>query len=246
MRLAILTDIHANREALEAVLADISQRRIDRMAILGDVVGYGPDPEWCTDRVRALVEAGALIVKGNHDSAIQHTGESMNANARAAIDWTRPRLSTEHKAFLAALPMHQTLNDVLFVHASANDPEGWIYVTNYRTAAPSFQACTARVIFCGHVHQAALFTCDGHGAVRDHKAPQGVPIPLMRSRRWLGVIGSVGQPRDGAPAAGYAIFDTQSNELTFRRVPYDCDRTAQKVRAAGLPEALALRLLKGM
>ena len=183
---------------------------------------------------------------GNHDAAIGNPGESMNANARAAIDWTRPRLSPAHRQFLAGLPMTQRLGDILLVHASANDPGSWTYVTNHRMATPSFQASDARIIFCGHVHMPSLFTCDGQGAVRDHKIPYNMPIPLMRSRRWLGVIGSAGQPRDGTPAAGYGIFDTDTNELTFRRVPYDCDATAKKIRAAGLPEPLALRLLKGM
>lgn len=246
MRIALLTDIHGNREALEAVLADLKQRGTDQTIILGDIVGYGPDPEFCTDTCLQLASGGAIIVKGNHDAAIAHKGESMNATARAAIDWTRPRLSSAHTAFLNALPMTHRMNDILFVHASANSPEDWIYVTNHRTAAPSFQVCDARLIFCGHVHVPSLFTCDAQGAVRDHKIPYNMPIPLMRSRRWLGVIGSAGQPRDGAPAAGYGIFDMAKNELTFRRVPYDCDTTARKIRAAGLPEALALRLLKGL
>lgn len=246
MHIALLSDIHGNREGLQAVLADLAQRRADQIIVLGDIVGYGADPEWCVDTVAALAGNGATVLQGNHDAAIGNLGESMNANARAALNWTRPRLSSEQKDFLAGLPLSHRLNDLLFVHASANTPADWNYVTNHRTATPSFQACNARLIFCGHVHVPSLFTCDTGGAVRDHKIPCNMPIPLMRSRRWLAVIGSAGQPRDGSPAAGYATFDTDKNELTFRRVPYDCEAAARKIRAAGLPDALALRLLKGI
>jgi diadenosine tetraphosphatase ApaH/serine/threonine PP2A family protein phosphatase len=245
MRLALLTDIHGNREAFEAVLADLSARQVDRIAVLGDVVGYGPDPAWCVGRVMDLVGQGALCVQGNHDSAIGTRSESMSAIAKAAIDWTRPQLTAEQAAFLAALPVSQGLGDVLLVHASANDPSGWIYVTSERSAMPSFRVCPAQVIFCGHVHVPALFTCDMRGTVRGHQIPLARPVPLLRSRRWLAVVGSVGQPRDGVAQAGYALFDTVSQEVTFRRVAYDCAATAAKVRAAGLPEALALRLLRG-
>jgi len=245
MRLALLTDIHGNREAFEAVLADLSARQVDRIAVLGDVVGYGPDPAWCVGRVMDLVGQGALCVQGNHDSAIGTRSESMSAIAKAAIDWTRPQLTAEQAAFLAALPVSQGLGDVLLVHASANDPSGWIYVTSERSAMPSFRVCPAQVIFCGHVHVPALFTCDMRGTVRGHQIPMAKPVPLLRSRRWLAVVGSVGQPRDGVAQAGYALFDTVSQEVTFRRVAYDCAATAAKVRAAGLPETLALRLLRG-
>jgi diadenosine tetraphosphatase ApaH/serine/threonine PP2A family protein phosphatase len=245
MRLALLTDIHGNREAFEAVLADLSARQVDRIAVLGDVVGYGPDPAWCVGRVMDLVGQGALCVQGNHDRAIGTRSESMSAIAKAAIDWTRPQLTAEQAAFLAALPVSQGLGDVLLVHASANDPSGWIYVTSERSAMPSFRVCPAQVIFCGHVHVPALFTCDMRGTVRGHQIPMAKPVPLLRSRRWLAVVGSVGQPRDGVAQAGYALFDTVSQEVTFRRVAYDCAATAAKVRAAGLPETLALRLLRG-
>jgi len=245
MKLALLTDIHANREAFEAVLADVARRDIGQIAVLGDLVGYGPDPEWCVSRVMDLVAGGAVCVRGNHDSAVADPSESLNTQARKVLDWTRPRLDRAQKAFLAALPLTVTLGDTLLVHASVNDPTGWIYVTSANRARPSFRVCDARLICCGHVHKPALMTCDVRGDVRDHKAPIGAPIPLLRSRRWLAVLGSVGQPRDGNPAAGYAVLDTDANELTFRRVSYDAAETARKMRAAGLPEPLAQRLLAG-
>ena len=245
MRLAILTDIHGNRAAFAAVLADLEPRAIDRIVLLGDLVGYGPDPEWCVDRAMALVAAGALAVRGNHDHAVGDLTERMGRNARRAMDWTRPRLSDAHKTFLAALPLTAALGDLLFVHASADNPADWVYVTSDLAALGSFVATRARVIFCGHVHVPALISCDLKGTVREQQIKPGLALPLIRSRRWLAVVGSVGQPRDRNPAAGWAILDATTNELTFRRTPYDCGATAARLRAAGLPEALATRLLTG-
>lgn len=245
MRLALLTDIHANREAFEAVLADVARREIGQIVMLGDLVGYGADPEWCVDKAMALVRDGALAVRGNHDSAISDLSETMSANARKAIDWTRPRLNEAQRRFLAGLPLTRALDDMLFTHASANDPGDWIYVTSERSAMPSFRVSKARLIFVGHVHVPTLLTCDIGGTVRGHRIPMSMPIPMLRSRRWLAVVGSVGQARDGVAAAGYAVLDTATNELSFRRVPYDTAAAAAKVRAAGLPESLALRLVRG-
>jgi diadenosine tetraphosphatase ApaH/serine/threonine PP2A family protein phosphatase len=245
MRFAVLTDIHANREAFEAVLADAAARGFDRIVILGDVVGYGPDPEWCADKAAALVAEGATCIKGNHDHAATGAAEPMNGMAQRAIEWTRTRLSEPQKAFLRGLPMQAEAEDVLFVHASANDPAAWSYVTSDTRAIPSFRACKARVILCGHVHVPLLASCDFSGMVREQSFRMAAPIPLIRSRRWLAVVGSVGQPRDGVAQAGYAVLDTGTNELSFLRVPYDMGPTVQKIRAAGLPEDLALRLMWG-
>lgn len=245
MRLAVLTDIHANREAFEAVLADLALRKPDRIVFLGDLVGYGPDPGWCVDKVAALVADGALAVRGNHDRAVGVPDGVLNAQARRVIDWTVSRLTAPQKLFLEDLPLTATEGDILFVHASANDPQDWIYVTSESRAMGSFQTCDARVILVGHVHRPQLYSCDLAGRVMGHPVALGQPVPLIRSRRWLAVVGSVGQPRDGAALAGYAMLDTDRNELTFRRVPYDAATTARKVRAAGLPEALASRLIRG-
>lgn len=244
-RYALLTDIHGNREAFEAVLSDLAGRSIDRITLLGDIVGYGPDPGWCADKAAELAATGAVIVKGNHDAAIAQIDNSMNAIARTAIEWTKGRLDGAQGAFLAGLPYTVTEGDLLFVHASADCPKDWIYVTSERSAWPSFATTKARAIFCGHVHVPAIYSCDMGNRVQSQRITAGMPVPLIRSRRWLAVVGAVGQPRDGVPQAAYAILDTATNELTFRRVPYDNAATAAKVRAAGLPETLALRLLRG-
>jgi predicted phosphodiesterase len=245
MRLALLTDIHANREAFEAVLADIAQRQIDRLVFLGDIVGYGPDPGWCLDKVESLVAEGAICVRGNHDRAVGVPDGTLNANARRVIDWTVNRLNARQKLFLGELPLTIEEDDILFTHASANDPGDWLYVTNEQKAMPSFRVSRARLIFCGHVHRAGLYSCDASGRVNHHLVAPGYPVPLLRSRRWLGVIGSVGQPRDGSALSAYAILDKRTNELTYRRVGYDAATTARKTRESGLPEALAQRLMKG-
>lgn len=245
MRLAVLSDIHANRAAFAAVLEDAALRGAEGFVLLGDIVGYGPDPEWCTERAMQLAEAGAICVQGNHDAAIA-TPTPMNATARAVIDWTRPRLSPAQRAFLAGLPLSRRVDDVLFVHASAHAPGDWIYMDGPGPAAASLRVSDAPVILCGHVHRPALYSNDLRGGVHRHAVPIGTPLPLLLSRRWIAVLGAVGQPRDGVPQAGYALLDTARREITFRRVPYDSAATAARLRAAGLPEALALRLQEGM
>ncbi|NGM47054.1 metallophosphoesterase [Rhodobacter sp. SGA-6-6] len=245
MRLAIVTDIHGNREGFEAVLADASARGAERIVILGDIVGYGPDPEWCVDRCARLMEEGAICLRGNHDNAAAGAKEAMSPLAQAAMDWTVQALSPGAKEFLGRLPYTARIGDMLFVHASANAPEDWNYVTSDTKAIGSFRATDARLIFCGHVHLPFLASCDRQGMVREQPFRTGLPIPLIRSRRWLAVVGSAGQPRDGLAQAGWALMDSAANELTFRRTPYDFGAVAAKTRAAGLPEELAQRLIGG-
>lgn len=245
MKFAVLTDIHANREAFEAVLADMAGHGVDRIVLLGDIVGYGADPGWCCDRAEGLLAEGAICVRGNHDNAAAGASEPMSPLAKRALDWTRTQLNATQTAFLANLPMTAEAESLLFVHASASQPEAWSYVTSDTKAAPSFRACTAPVILCGHVHVPLLASCDIGGVVREQAFRSGLPIPLLPSRRWLAVVGSVGQPRDGLAQAAWALVDTGRAELTFRRTPYDVAGAARKVREAGLPEELAVRLLVG-
>lgn len=242
MRIAILADIHANREAFETVLADLEGRDIDRLALLGDIVGYGPDPEWCTDKARALVADGAIAVRGNHDHAIRNGDADFNITARRVIRWTRERLDPAQSAFLSELPFTHREGGVLFVHASANSPEDWNYVSGPDRARASFATTDARCIIVGHRHVPDLISCDLTGRTARHRPTVGLAMPLIGSRRWLAVVGSVGQPRDGIAKAAYAVLDTARQELTFLRVPYNILRTVEKLRQLGLPESLALRL----
>lgn len=245
MLLALISDIHANDLALQACLRHCAALGVGRIVVLGDIVGYGAEPEATVRRVSGLVEAGAIVVLGNHDQAIDTPSVQMNETARRAIAWTRPRLSETSRAFLRGLPLTCTLDNFLFVHADASAPAKWKYVTGAAEARISMAAVKARVTFCGHTHVPMLYCLTAAAKAVAHGPSVDRPVPLLEQRQWLAVIGAAGQPRDGNPAAAFATFDTVSRELTFRRAPYNVEAAAAKLRAAGLPEALALRLLQG-
>ncbi|WP_207479133.1 metallophosphoesterase family protein [Arenibaculum pallidiluteum] len=247
MRIALLADIHANREALEACLADARAQAVTGFAVLGDLVGYGADPGWVVDAVAELAAAGAPVVQGNHDeaAAAQEPDPRMRPEAAKAIRWTRERLGPARRAFLAGLPATVVLGEALLVHANAWEPGRWGYVTGPIDARRSIEANPLPYAFCGHVHIPALYDRRADGVVSTYRPVAGSGIPLPRQRRWLAVLGAVGQPRDGDPAASYAIFDAQARVLTYRRVPYDVDSAARKVLEAGLPASLARRLIEG-
>jgi diadenosine tetraphosphatase ApaH/serine/threonine PP2A family protein phosphatase len=215
------------------------------MIFLGDYVGYGADPEWTVEVVMGLVDSGAMAVRGNHDNAVGTTTESMNAEAQAAIEWTRGRLSATQRRFLAELPLVLQEEDRLYVHSEASDPARWRYVQGRPDAACSIQATEAHVTFCGHIHQPALYSMSSAADMTSVVPTSGVPVQLLGGRRWLAVLGSVGQPRDGDPAASFAMFDTDSREITYCRVPYDVETAARRIRQNGLPFWLADRLLVG-
>lgn len=245
MLVALMTDIHANREAFEACLDDAAARGVERYVFLGDYVGYGPDPGWVLDRVRAHVAEGALALMGNHDAAALGRDAGMNALARAAIAWTRQRLDPDQLAFLAGLPLTLVEGEYLYVHANAWAPGGWDYVTSSIEAERSLGRTRARISFCGHVHVCAVYQMAPGRPPTAFRPCPGVSIPLLPHRRWLAVVGAVGQPRDGDPAACYALLQPERATLTYVRVPYDVEATAHKIRAAGLPPRLASRLLEG-
>lgn len=245
MLIGIMTDIHANREALSACLAHARSLAVDRLILLGDYVGYGADPAWVVETVMGLVDEGAVALLGNHDAAIDGPDEDMNSTAREAIRWTRDRLGAEHRAFLSRLPLIHEEGDVLYVHANGYAPANWDYMSGPMEATRHFMRATARITFCGHVHVPMLFNMSTTGKVGAFTPVADNDIPLLPTRSWLAVIGAVGQPRDGVPAANYAVYDTLNQSLRYLRVPYDSGAAARKVREAGLPEKLALRLEQG-
>jgi len=246
MKLALITDLHANRESVEAVMEHARGQGAQRYAFLGDFVGYGADPGWVVDLVREHVARGAVAVMGNHDAAVvQGALPTMIPEARQVVEWTRERLDAGQLAFLAALPMSVGDGDRLYVHANAFAPTEWAYVLGRTEAVRSLQATAARFTFCGHVHDPKLFHLTGTGKIGDFVPSPGMPIPLSEQRRWLVIPGSAGQPRDGNPAACYATFDTATATLTYHRVPYDIESAGAKIRAAGLPQRLARRLQHG-
>ncbi|CAL76647.1 Conserved hypothetical protein; Putative phosphoesterase, MJ0912 type [Bradyrhizobium sp. ORS 278] len=245
MLLAIFTDIHANRQAFAACLEVARARGVERLICLGDIVGYGADPEWSVETVMEIVAEGGLAVRGNHDNAVSTSSESMNAEAQAAMEWTRGRLSAEQRRFLAELPMSVGDEDRLFVHSEASSPARWRYVQSSADAARSMIATEAAVTFCGHIHRPALYSMSATAKMTSFTPTANMPVQLLRGRQWLAVVGSVGQPRDGDPAACFATFDTKTRELTYCRVPYDVEAAAQRIRDNGLPPWLAQRLSMG-
>lgn len=247
MLIALLTDIHSNRQALEACLAHAHAQQAQRFVFLGDYVGYGADPEWVVETVRDYVDKGAIAVVGNHDRAVSDASviANMNRNAQIAIEWTRNHIGVEHSNFLNRLPMTVEDGTRLYVHGDASAPSRWHYVVDSETARHSLDATHAQTTFVGHVHSPALYGVATTGKLTMFQPVAGVAIPLLKQRRWLSVIGSVGQPRDGNPAAAYAILNAATLEITFWRVPYDIETAAARIRAAGLPDALADRLSRG-
>jgi diadenosine tetraphosphatase ApaH/serine/threonine PP2A family protein phosphatase len=169
----------------------------------------------------------------------------MNLEAQIVIDWSRGELGVEERRFLANLPLTIAEQDLLFVHSDASAPADWIYVTSVHEAARSLMATKARVTFCGHVHKPAIYSVTPTAKMTAFTPVTDVAVPLHGLRRWLVVLGSVGQPRDGNPAASYAMLDTSRNEITFLRVPYDIDQAANAIKKARLPQFFADRLFSG-
>ena len=213
---------------------------------LGDFVGYGADPRWVLDTLMDHVAGGAIALMGNHDAAaIGALHGRLNADAQRCIDWTVERLSSTHVAFLSGLPLTVEDGPCLYVHANGWDPGFFEYVFGPIEAGRSMRVARARITFCGHMHEPMLYHMGLTQRVETFSPIPGSPIPLSAARRWLALPGSVGQPRDGNPAACYAMFDELTNLLTFWRVPYDRELAARKVREAGLPERMAHLLLTG-
>ena len=244
MRIAFLSDIHGNREALESCLTHARGEAPDRFVVLGDIVGYGADPAFCVETVAGLSAGGAVVIKGNHDAAVAEASRTMTDLAHAAIVWTRHVLGEAHAAFLAGLPLAHRDGERLYVHASADRPAAWPYITTEAAAERSLAATDARQVFSGHTHQPVLFRSAG-GICRAETLPAGLPVGLDPAAAWQVVVGSVGQPRDGNPAAAYAILDLDRGSITQHRLHYDHAAAAAKILAAGLPARLAERLPLG-
>ncbi|CAK0761499.1 Calcineurin-like phosphoesterase family protein [Azospirillaceae bacterium] len=247
MKTAILADIHANREALDACLADIRRRGCDWVVILGDIVGYGADPAYCVETAMRLADDGAVLVRGNHDAAVaaEDALSLLGRDASAVIAWTRTVLDAAHVRFLSKLPLMVQLAGVKFVHAEPKAPSNWSYVTEEGQAAESMRAIRDRRVMCGHVHAPCVYHIDDQGVAVRFAPRQDAPVRFARTRRWLAVLPSVGQPRDGIPMSGYAEWEEKTATFTVRRVSYDATTAADKIRAAGLPERFADRLFQG-
>lgn len=239
MRIAVLSDIHANLPALEAMLAALG--RVDAVWHLGDVVGYGPHPDEVVARLREL---GAVGVRGNHDAAALDVemAEWFNPDARRAIEWTAGRISATTRAWLGALPERLEDEGLTLVHGSPRDPT-WEYMTTAQEARTNLASFATTHLLFGHTHVPIAYRHDG-GRMETLVATDGGSLALD-ARRILANPGSVGQPRDGDPRASAAILDTATATLTWRRVAYPVAKTQADIRAVGLPGWLADRLVEG-
>jgi len=240
MRLAILSDIHGNLEALEAVLEDVVRRRPDAIACLGDFVGYGAAPNECIARVRPLIE---VAVAGNHDLAAcgRIRLGYFNPDASKAAIWTTEALTPEHAEYLRGLPFSVVWHGLRLVHSSPAEPEEWHYVLSPADAALEMEAVAEPLCLIGHSHYPGTFDIDGPrvGYTRDPV------VALSAGRRYLVNVASVGQPRDGDPRAGYLFYDDEQRMLEHVRLRYDVAAAMQRIRDAGLPAFLADRLQWG-
>jgi predicted phosphodiesterase len=240
MRIAVLSDIHANLPALQAVADDLPE--VDGIWVLGDTVGYGPQPN---EVVAQLQTMGARSVLGNHDGAAIGTVDAVdfNPDARAAIEWTAGAIDANARAYIASLPEVRTDGELTAVHGSPRDPI-WEYITGPTVAAANFEAFSTRVCLFGHTHLPVAYQAM-EGAVA---AQPGVPgtVAALEGERALLNPGSVGQPRDGLRDAAYGLLDFDGapggGSFEFRRVRYDIDRTQRLMREVGLPARLAERL----
>jgi diadenosine tetraphosphatase ApaH/serine/threonine PP2A family protein phosphatase len=227
VKLAIISDIHANLEALQTVLKRLEKEAVDQIVCLGDVVGYGANPEECVDLVRAHC---GICVMGNHDAALADVIQLQyfNAYARSAIEWSRKIVSPKSLDYLKSLPMTHVIEDILLVHATPREPAAWNYIHTAEDAIPNFKAMQpSTACFIGHSHIPARFDSEDKSQM-------------------IVNIGSIGQPRDRDPRAACGIYDTETRHFEQIRESYDVQAAAQKIRDAGLPEFLASRLFIGM
>jgi predicted phosphodiesterase len=242
MRVAVISDIHGNLHALEAVLADVDREGVEEIWCLGDVVGYGARPNECCDLVRSRA---SLALCGNHDLAVLGSLDvaDFSGDAGAAARWTAEVLGADQRAWLATLAPLARRGEIELYHASARDPV-WEYVLSEHVALQSLLATEASVVLVGHSHVALALAWDGT-ELEGGAAPAETEADLA-GRRWLVNPGSVGQPRDGDPRAAWLSLDIATQRATFRRVPYPIEETQAEIRAHGLPDTLAARLEHGI
>lgn len=242
MRYLVLSDIHANLEALEAVVAIARPQDFDRVLILGDIVGYGADPNAVVDRVRSL--HAHAIIRGNHDKVASgvESAEGFNQAARFAAMWTLEQLTPDNRDFLTSLPAGPlVVDDVEICHGSPDDEDE--YVFEPVDAIESLRGTQRPLCFFGHTHVAIGYwmSADTFDVIVP-ASEADTEIELVAERRYMINPGSVGQPRDGDPRAAFGIFDSATNKVLLRRVPYDVSSAQAKIVKAGLPEGLARRL----
>jgi predicted phosphodiesterase len=241
MKVAIISDIHSNLEALQAVEKVFDDMLVDEVHFVGDVVGYGPDPNPCARWVMRNVRNAVM---GNHDYAalgLMDIG-TFNDNARKAIIWNSEQMEDEVAEYLHSLPMKDRHDELTLVHANPRDPESWNYIFTLWDAEMNFPYFESTFCFVGHSHQPVAVSMDVDGTVN---VVPGNTFPIDSGCRYLVNVGSVGQPRDGNPDACFGLFDTDRADFSFIRVPYEYRTTQEKMIKAGLPGPLVERLAEG-
>jgi predicted phosphodiesterase len=243
VRIAVLSDVHGNLHALEAVLTSIDADAPDAVWCLGDLVGYGPQPNPCCTLV---AERADVCLIGNHDLGVlgRLDLDDFSADAAAVARWTAEVLEDQPRAFLEGLEPKGRQDDIGLYHASARDPV-WEYVLTPFAALASFSSTDARLILVGHSHVALAFALVDW-TLETIIAPDGLELDLSGEGRWILNPGSVGQPRNGDPRAAYFILDLEAETALYRRVEYPVEKTQAEIREAGLPEPLAERLEHGL
>ncbi|MBN1449326.1 MAG: metallophosphoesterase family protein [Bacteroidetes bacterium] len=232
MRIAIISDIHANFQALSAVLQDITSQLVDRIVCLGDIVGYGADPAACVDLVR---DRAAFSVLGNHDAAVlsPHQRSYFNPTALEAVRWTADQIGSAQADWLRQLPYRVSFENMLFVHSAPRAPEEWDYVFSGMEARMQGRHFFERLCFIGHSHIPGVYSLESD--LREYTP----------DHRYLINVGSVGQPRDGDPRSSYGLIDTVAGTYENRRISYDVDAAMRAILDRGLPPRLAHRLKSG-
>lgn len=239
-KIAILGDIHANLEALETVLDDCRSQGVEEFLCTGDVVGYNASPRECLDIVRSL---GCPVMMGNHDYYVSSEMDLADFNPHAAfvVEWTRAQLTQDEIEWLAARPFQMSVKGITLVHSTNDNPRSFGYVFDNQQAAANFVNQKTPVCFHGHTHCPMIYEKSMQGVARID--PQD--FKLIAGRKYFINVGSIGQPRDGDSRATYVIYDSAAKTVSFRRLEYDIPAAQAKIRAAGLPERLAVRLEYG-
>ncbi len=242
MKWAVLSDVHGNLEAFQSVIEDLRNQGAEQVAFLGDVVGYGANPNECLALLRELTE---WVVAGNHDyAAVGLTDiDAFNAAAQTAVLWSREKLPMENIAYLRRLPLLNQREGITFVHASPNEPAEWNYMITFPEAEEGFHALAGDLAFVGHTHQPLALAKEANGEVQVISPEE---VILKEGIRYIINVGSVGQPRDGNPQAAYGLYDDVAEKYILKRVTYDIPAAQKKIIKAGLPPFLAQRLGKGI
>ena len=242
MRVAVISDVHANLHALEAVEQAIARERADEVWSLGDTIGYGARPNECCDLIEPLA---AISLVGNHDLAAtgQLPLDDFTSAAGAAVTWTKEHLSASSRTYLAELAPMSRISGCALFHGSPRGPV-WSYVLKPSEISDSFALTGEPLVLVGHTHVSMAATLANEQLVFE-RAEAGAIVDLTRGR-WLLNPGSVGQPRDGDPRAAYLLLDLDAGRAEFKRVDYDVERTQSEIRQLGFPEQLAVRLSRGV